>query len=701
MHLSRKIVLGCSLPAAMLVGATHGCYASTRGAIACQLDADCAEAELCNEVHVCVERYDPSPFDCVGDCGGGGKFGDVLATYRGVPAYSNGDTFGCHPCADGQGLGLGLTCGSRCGVGTNSVETNNGLAFQCVEYIRRFYAVVYGDEAVGFSAGNANAYVGAKAAGLGLDEYVDGEATELPRPDDILVFLGGSFGHIAIVTAVDPAAREVRIIQQNTAGVAEMTLTYTLVGDRVDFNKPGSPLGGYTVHSWLRNPDHDFQHCNPNIPCPDGYTCQDDQCAEISCPEPQPSTGTLDAPADQATVSLQFAASGHVSDANGIRKITVTVDTLEQCKFSLPIQGDANDYQFEIPVDLASCGVSTGPHALGLWIEDGCGIASMLDSATVHLEEADACTPGTTCCDADGQPIPSGGHGSGCTAECRQCNGSGACVPASAMTSCAGGSGTCDGQGGCAVDTCGDGQGTVDPGEDCDGQNLNGATCESQGFDDGSLECNSNCTFDTSGCTYVSCGDGSIDPGEDCDGQDLGGATCDSQGFAGGELGCANCSFDLDGCWQASIETNPTISTWTPDFPPQANCECTVDKIDCRTLYVGRAVGVAGNSASMEFQKTDGSNPSVDVKYWVVVGDSQIDCNDIIKYQERKSGTWSSSDQTLSVSGIDVWPSTTAFADAPCDESKYLFVITGGGGGFENVRTWLQQKPVRFTKVCG
>ena len=59
------------------------------------------------------------------------------------------------------------------------------------------------------------------------------------------------------------------------------------------------------------------------------------------------------------------------------------------------------------------------------------------------------------------------------------------------LDSCAGGGG-----GG----TCGNG--TLDPGEACDGADLNGQTCEGLGFGGGTLACNGSCTgFDTSGCT--------------------------------------------------------------------------------------------------------------------------------------------------------------------------------------------------------
>jgi hypothetical protein len=49
------------------------------------------------------------------------------------------------------------------------------------------------------------------------------------------------------------------------------------------------------------------------------------------------------------------------------------------------------------------------------------------------------------------------------------------------------------------VPGCGDG--IIQSGEQCDGSNLGGQTCQSKGFSGGILSCNSNCTFNTSQCT--------------------------------------------------------------------------------------------------------------------------------------------------------------------------------------------------------
>jgi len=65
---------------------------------------------------------------------------------------------------------------------------------------------------------------------------------------------------------------------------------------------------------------------------------------------------------------------------------------------------------------------------------------------------------------------------------------------------------------------CGDG--AAKGKEECDGADLAGQTCQSLGFASGSLACNSDCSFDTSGCGggAAVCGDDVLDGAEECDG---------------------------------------------------------------------------------------------------------------------------------------------------------------------------------------
>lgn len=112
-----------------------------------------------------------------------------------------------------------------------------------------------------------------------------------------------------------------------------------------------------------------------------------------------------------------------------------------------------------------------------------------------------------------------------------------------------------------AATTCGNGK--LDAGEECDGNELNNQTCQTQGFVSGTLRCNSSCRYDTSDCQKTpNCGNGKIDLHEDCDGNNHNGHTCQSQGFAGGTLGCTSgCRFDTSLCQQASACGNGKLDS--------------------------------------------------------------------------------------------------------------------------------------------
>ena len=90
------------------------------------------------------------------------------------------------------------------------------------------------------------------------------------------------------------------------------------------------------------------------------------------------------------------------------------------------------------------------------------------------------------------------------------------------------------------------GNGAVSAGEQCDGEELGGKTCASEGFASGKLGC-TQCHLDTSKCSF--CGNDAINTGEECDGPDLGGQTCERLGFTGGTLGCTDkCVLSTDTC---------------------------------------------------------------------------------------------------------------------------------------------------------
>ena len=94
---------------------------------------------------------------------------------------------------------------------------------------------------------------------------------------------------------------------------------------------------------------------------------------------------------------------------------------------------------------------------------------------------------------------------------------------------------------------CGDG--TVDPGEVCDGDDAGLPSCRSFGFWAGQVSCKPDCSgYDSSACDVI-CGDGVRHSSEECEGTDLGDASCASYGFSGGTLACKpTCEHDVSGC---------------------------------------------------------------------------------------------------------------------------------------------------------
>ncbi|MEM7157119.1 MAG: hypothetical protein AAF799_29975 [Myxococcota bacterium] len=103
----------------------------------------------------------------------------------------------------------------------------------------------------------------------------------------------------------------------------------------------------------------------------------------------------------------------------------------------------------------------------------------------------------------------------------------------------------------CEEPSCGNG--ILEGEEACDGTDLGGVTCEDLGFGPGIPNCTIGCTgFDVTPCIGARCGDGIVHATEVCDGLDLKGETCVSQGFDGGVLSCAaGCQdFEYGNCFQ-------------------------------------------------------------------------------------------------------------------------------------------------------
>ncbi len=160
------------------------------------------------------------------------------------------------------------------------------------------------------------------------------------------------------------------------------------------------------------------------------------------------------------------------------------------------------------------------------------------------------------------------------------------------LASCRFDRGQCDG----VVPGCGN---AVKEGDEaCDGTDFGGATCASFGYHGGAITCTSECIIDLAGCVATGkCGDGIIqDAYEQCDGVELNGATCASVGHHAGTLACgSDCQFDYTNC----LNSPPAFAS-TPDSNGlegilySYQVVCTEDEGDPLTLSVGASDSCGG-----------------------------------------------------------------------------------------------------------
>lgn len=127
--------------------------------------------------------------------------GTVLASFDGTNAHSNGGT-----------TGTGNSCAGQGGIA-------NGLQYQCVELVMRHFKRKW----------NLRWYGNAKTLLRGaprdtVDVYSNGDRAHPPVPGDMIVWENGTYGHVALVTAV--GADFVDIIEQNVAGNGKARLPF-------------------------------------------------------------------------------------------------------------------------------------------------------------------------------------------------------------------------------------------------------------------------------------------------------------------------------------------------------------------------------------------------------------------------------------------------------------------------------------------
>lgn len=191
--------------------------------------------------------------------------------------------------------------------------------------------------------------------------------------------------------------------------------------------------------------------------------------------------------------------------------------------------------------------------------------------------------------------------------------------------------------------TCG--SGSLDPGEVCDGSALAGKACTDFGAAGGTLGCKSDCAgYDTTACDRpATCGNGALDPLEVCDGESLNGRTCQREGFGAGTLKCQ------DNC--LGLDTAGCSGTCTPDCSGRV---CGPDPVcgrACGTCTGARqACGEDGQCARtcdqeplVADQRLDLDLGVVTVTGTVTVGGATlpIGMRPTLRFQNRSSGTTS------------------------------------------------------------
>lgn len=145
-------------------------------------------------------------------------------------------------------------------------------------------------------------------------------------------------------------------------------------------------------------------------------------------------------------------------------------------------------------------------------------------------------------------------------------------------------------------DECGNGD--LDTMEACEGFELRGKTCRSEGFDGGTLKCTNRCKLDDSDCEQ--CGNGVVEGNEACDGADLNGQSCASLDPGSiGDLACDNqCNFFTEEC-QLGLANCTALAGCLNDCqgtqPCSDNCVARAPQ-SSRNLYTAAAQCAADNN---------------------------------------------------------------------------------------------------------
>lgn len=167
------------------------------------------------------------------------KIDKEIDSYKGIVVYDNGknleNNYGRHYSEDGYYY---------------------GEKWQCVEFVKRFYYEVKGHRMPDI-LGNAKDFFdpavpqGKLNHRRGLLQFRNGGNVR-PEVDDLLVFTGGKYGHVAIISVVNEDSIE--IIQQNVTGHSRQILPMTIKKAHYYIGTTNPPAG------WLRQENAQLNH---------------------------------------------------------------------------------------------------------------------------------------------------------------------------------------------------------------------------------------------------------------------------------------------------------------------------------------------------------------------------------------------------------------------------------------------------------
>ena len=172
-----------------------------------------------------------------------------------TPPTSPPPTGGCCHCPVwGSGWGTVLTRLDGVPVYWNAGDVDNGcdgtygILYQCVELTHRYFALRWGYPPTWAGVGAA---ADMRVNHPGDIQFIPNGGAPGPREGDALIFYGGGFGHVALVSGVDRRSGQLSLVEENwspTGAAALPIYADNAIGIR------DSAYGSYTVAGWLHSP---------------------------------------------------------------------------------------------------------------------------------------------------------------------------------------------------------------------------------------------------------------------------------------------------------------------------------------------------------------------------------------------------------------------------------------------------------------